>query len=324
MSGATGGATGAPFERTAASLDAVVAAARPRLEALGIVLTDRSNRSGRGWGAWGPTWGYDFVRVAELPPYTARIRASVDYAPVPPDTEGGTAAYAATWVAEAWQGVSPNFHTVEGAAVVGPERFAHGAFERLVLALLRRAAPAFPDRITNFTWPVFPDLPDAPQPVDHLAEVRAFHGEMVEPWTGPPVGCSAAEVDALEARLGWPLPLAYRQYLAFMGADHQGVFVGSDWFLKSATVNGVSKELAHMEVAYTPPGDTLEFMWHQGYIVGWFDLPAASDDPPVHFYSESAPGNRVVDYVRFTDLLLAELRHMSAFTRRRPRRGERG
>lgn len=120
----------------------------------------------------------------------------------------------------------------------------------------------------------------------------------------------------LEARLGWRLPLAYRQYLLFMGADRKGVFVGSDWFIESASVNTIDTELAYMEVDFTPPGDTLEFMSHHGYIHGWFDLPAVSDDPPVHFYTESGPKNHVTEYPRFTDLLMAELRYMSHYTRK--------
>lgn len=303
-----------PFDRTAASLDLLVAEARPRLEALGITVADTSNRSGWDWVAGPPAWSCSFARTMTLLPYTLRTVALVRH--VAGSGDDGPETWEATWRAEAWQGVNPRFHAAQGSAAISRATLTYGAFERLVLALLRRAGPAFPEAVTDLAWPPFPDLPAIPAEVDHLHEVKTFHREMIEPWTGPPVGCSAAEVDALEAALGWRLPLAYKQYLRFMGADRDGVFVGSDWFIDSASVNTMVNELAHMEVDCTPPGDTLEFMSHQGYIHGWFDLPAASDDPPVHFYTESAKDNRVVDYVRFTDLLMAELRHMSYFTRR--------
>lgn len=303
-----------PFDRIAASLDLVVAEARPRLEPLGIVLADTSNRSGRDWLPGPPTWSFSFARTLVLLPYTLRTTAQVLHGAASGD--GTPERWEATWRAEAWQGVGPSFHVAQGAAVIGPGTLTYGAFERLVLALLRRAGPAFPEVVTDLEWPPFPGLPAVPAEIDHLFEVKAFHRKMIEPWTGPPAGCSAAEVDALEARLGWRLPLAYKQYLRFMGADREGVFVGSDWFIESATVNTMVNELAHMEVDYTPPGDTFEFVCHQGYIHGWLDLPAVSDDPPVYFYNEGGRDNRIVEYVRFTDLLMAELRYMGHFVRR--------
>lgn len=77
----------------------------------------------------------------------------------------------------------------------------------------------------------------------------------------------------------------------------------------------MNRLLGYNGVDYTPPGDTFEFMWHQGYMVAWFDLPIVGDDPPVRFYSESAKGG-VESFIHFTDFVLAELKHMSHFTRR--------
>jgi len=57
------------------------------------------------------------------------------------------------------------------------------------------------------------------------------------PHLGEPVGCAESEIDALQAELGFPLPVAYRQYLLWMGADHDGIFIGCDWFLKDVKQN---------------------------------------------------------------------------------------
>jgi len=304
----------ARFKRIIASLAFVVEAARPRLEALGIVLHETSNASGLSSSQSSPNYSWDFVRTSSHLSYTAKTTATIRFtSAVDLDVADH---YEATWRSEVWENTGPNFHTAEGSAAIGAESLSFGSLERLVLALLRRAAPAFPETLENAGWPGFPDLPSLHDEVDHLVQIRSFHKEMVEPWTGPPVGSSEGEILDLEARLGWRLPLAYKQYLAFMGADYQGTFVGCDWFIKAAKVNTIDFELAYMEVDYTPRGDTLTFMSHQGYIFGWLDLPFLSDNPPVYFYNESAKDNAIVRYVRFTDLLLAELEYMSSFLRR--------
>ncbi len=304
----------ARFKRMAASLGFAVGAARPRLEALGITVRDYSNPGGFDWVQSRPYYSWDFVRTSSHSSYTMSTTATIRFAGAVNATD--TEQYEATWRSEAWQNTNPNFHVARGSTDIGPEHLGYGVFENLVLALLRRAAPAFPELLDDAGWPGFPDLPSLPQEVDHLVEVQVFHKEMVEPWSGPPAGCGAEKIAALETRLGWRLPLAYKQYLAFMGDDRKGVFRGCDWFIDAAHVNTIDAELAYMEVDYTPPGDTLTFMSHQGYMFGWFDLPARSDDPPVYFYSESSRENKIEHHVRFTDLLLAELRHMSYFLRR--------
>lgn len=274
MADASRRATAARFKRVGAYLALVVAAARPRLEALAITLRETSNPSGWDWVQTSPYLSWDFVRTNSHSSYTVMTTASV--------------------------------RLTSAVEVDGPD----------VLALLRRAAPAFPELLENEGWPGFPDLPSMQGEVDHLVQIRAFHKEMVEPWSGPRVGCSEAEILALEVRLGWPLPLAYKQYLTFMGADRKGVFVGCDWFIEAARINTIDSELAYMGVDYTPRGDTLTFMSHQGYMFGWLDLPFLSDDPPVYFYTESAKDNAIEHHIRFTDLLLAELEHMSYFLRK--------
>jgi hypothetical protein len=312
-------ATAGRFKRVAEHLAFVVDAARPRLLELGIVTEDASNPSGWDWVQASPHLSWNFARTSAHASYTAKTTATIRVtAALAAENEPE---YEATWRSEAWQNSSPSFHTAQGSATLAAGGLTFGSFERVVLALLRRAAPAFPELLENAGWPGFPDLPSRPTEVDHLVQIRAFHREMVDPWTGPAVGCTETDILALEGRLGWRLPLAYKQYLAFMGADRKGVFTGSDWFLESARVNQIDFELAGMEVAFTPPGDTLIFMSHQGYMFGWMDLPVVSEDPPVYFYSESAKDNRIEHHTRFTGLLLAELEYMSYYTRKLDRRG---
>lgn len=58
------------------------------------------------------------------------------------------------------------------------------------------------------------------------------------------------------------------------------------------------------------PEHYLAFSMHQGYIAGWFHLPAESEDPPVYFFSPgqtSAPVHRG----SFSEWLLASLRALA-------------
>ena len=186
------------WEIRAASLAYVVEAAKQRLEAVGLLMQDHSNRSERDFGPW---LAFEWTRSAEHEGYHMAIIARVQMSAAPSKAEPPR--FEATWRAEAWQGVSPSFHRAEGAAmvnqavftygsdfgtrgtaVVDESLFTYGSLERLVLALLRRAQDAFPELLENAGWDGFPDLPPLTGVVDHLVEVRAFHAKEVEPWTG--------------------------------------------------------------------------------------------------------------------------------------------
>lgn len=187
----------------------------------GSVITDVSNRSGRDWVAVPLSWGFTFAKEATSWPYQFRTTATIGFSSA---LDGqGPDECVATWRAGAWRDTGTNLHESRGSAAIHLERLTYGALERLVLGLLRRAEQSFPDGLDDMSSVLVRDFPDAPLPVDHLVEVKHYHRTMVAPWTGPPVGCTEAEEAALCARIGWPLPLAYRQYLRWMGADYSGV-----------------------------------------------------------------------------------------------------
>ena len=149
--------------------------------------------------------------------------------------------------------------------------------------------------------------------MDHLAKVRAFHARAVEPHLGKPRGCTEVQVRRLEKRVGFELPEAYRQYLLFMGADREGVFQGSYWFLDdvSASTDLVPDLLAQNHVAHELPDHYLGFFSHQGYMAAWFALPKEAEDPRVFHFNEADEARVVRTTVRFTKFLLDELRGMS-------------
>ncbi|WP_186775705.1 SMI1/KNR4 family protein [Rubripirellula tenax] len=156
--------------------------------------------------------------------------------------------------------------------------------------------------------------------IDHLAKLKLFYEQQVFPHIGAPIGCSEDEIDGLERVVGHPLPLAYRQYLRWMGRDHRGIFVGCDWFLNDVRANTeyLPGLLAENHVQWNLPDHYLAFMGHQGYITAYFALPSESDDPIVYLYSEGREPDTVTAEGTFTDFLFRDLSGMAACLNRHP------
>jgi hypothetical protein len=153
--------------------------------------------------------------------------------------------------------------------------------------------------------------------IDYLAEVKEFHRQFVEPYKGKPKGCQNFEIRALEKSFGFELPLAYKQYMAWMGKDKNGIFVGSDCFIWNVEDNTawLPELLAENQISFNLPENYLCFFSHQGYIVSWFELPKRGDDPLTWFYQEGTMSEPVLED-KFTDFLLA---HMKSFAKVLPR-----
>jgi len=155
---------------------------------------------------------------------------------------------------------------------------------------------------------------------DHLAKLKAYYQRHVLPLKGSPVGCSESDIADLERCLGFPLPLAYRQYLLWMGRDHNGIFIGCDWFLKDVRPNTeyLPELLAENNVEWQLPDNYVGFMGHQGYIAAYFALPAESDNPSVFLYSEGREPDTVTEERTFTDFLFRDLSGLAARLNRDP------
>jgi len=131
-----------------------------------------------------------------------------------------------------------------------------------------------------------------------IALVEAGRLPSRESW----VGLGAAHLDELEAHLGHPIPRAYREFLAYVGATRQSVaFEGSDIYwprpldLKADFVD------AYPDVGV--PADSTFIFGHQGYI--FFCCIGFDDDPPVvGIQPPSNVGGFTPAGARFTDWLL--------------------
>lgn len=155
-------------------------------------------------------------------------------------------------------------------------------------------------------------MPRHSQPA-YLAEIKLYHQLLIEPLKGKPVGCDDNEILALERHVGFPLPLAYKQYLSFMGKDYNGVFVGSDWFITDVKENTerVPELLKENHIAFVLPENYLCFFSHQGYIAAWFDLTKTGDNPEVWFYGEGQGIDSPVIKGRFTEFLFQDLQGLT-------------
>jgi hypothetical protein len=149
--------------------------------------------------------------------------------------------------------------------------------------------------------------------IDYLAEVKEFHRQFVEPYKGKPKGCWDFEIRALEKSFGFELPLAYKQYLAWMGKDYNGVFVGCDWFISHVEDNTalVPELLEENNISFVLPENYLCFFSHQGYIAAWFELPKLNDNPPCWFYHEGMNLKEPIIEGTFTDILSKDMRGLA-------------
>jgi hypothetical protein len=135
-----------------------------------------------------------------------------------------------------------------------------------------------------------------------------LHRVAVEPLLGAAVGAPPGEVAALEQRLGCQLPLAYREFLLWMGADRDGLLRGTECFIDSVEQNQQSlvellEENGQPALGYKP----VVFFMHQGYIACWFPMGGRDDDPLVYSFNEGDSHRGIKELGRFSDWLLTEL-----------------
>lgn len=150
--------------------------------------------------------------------------------------------------------------------------------------------------------------------MDYLKAIKEFHKQAVAPYKGKPVGCRSNEIAELERQVGFSLPEAFKQFLLWMGQDHQGVFVGSQWFIDdiSSNTRGVKELLDENKVGFELAEHYLAFFSHQGYMIAWFNLPKESEDPLVYFFNECEMA-RPRSESKFTEFLLKDMTLMASY-----------
>lgn len=122
-----------------------------------------------------------------------------------------------------------------------------------------------------------------------IESAKLFHASHVAPIKGEPFGATPEEVDALERRLGLPIPHDYKEFLLWMGRDYHGIFCGSAWFIDTIFANKETLRDLLEEVGsrYVLKESHLVFFTHQGYMATWFDLETSEQDPECWFINDS-------------------------------------
>ncbi len=148
----------------------------------------------------------------------------------------------------------------------------------------------------------------------YIGESIEVHKKFILPFGGEPRACSDYEINNLEKQIGLELPLAYREFLKFMGKDFSGIFRGTDCFINNVIENTkyLPELLAENKIDFDLPQNYLAFFSHQGYIMGWFELPKENENPPVWFFAESDENESPKIFSTFSEWLLEIMRDFAS------------
>lgn len=122
--------------------------------------------------------------------------------------------------------------------------------------------------------------------------------------------CSEEQVMALERSLGCSLPLAYKEFLFWMGLGAGPFLRGSRCFYNDllAIQAGATHMLPIGASSERLPEKSFVFWMHQGYQFLFFRLQDG-DDPPVHYYNQGENARRIIfnQYDSFSKFLSQEV-----------------
>ena len=143
--------------------------------------------------------------------------------------------------------------------------------------------------------------------VDYLADIKMLYRQHFYFKYGKPIGSFRYEISIIQNKMNVKLPKAYTQFLSWMGNDIDGVFTGSDWFLKDLEKNTetLNEFLIENNIPHPHSEKAISFFSHQGYMYAWFYENHSYENPPCFFYSEA--NDNIKKYDSFTDFLKEDL-----------------
>ncbi|MCB1051623.1 MAG: SMI1/KNR4 family protein [Acidobacteria bacterium] len=145
----------------------------------------------------------------------------------------------------------------------------------------------------------------------YLVEISELYDLQIKPYFGQPKGSDFTEIKALENEMAAKFPLAYTEFLLWMGRDKNGVFSGSNYWIDCVLSNNnyLPELLAENQIDYQLPKSYVTFFMHQGYIAAWFELPFLSENPECLFFSEGQGFSSHQKYSSFTEFILNEMKN---------------
>ena len=135
-----------------------------------------------------------------------------------------------------------------------------------------------------------------------MAEAVERYLSLYRDWRLDEAPCTAAEIEAVEAWFGRPLPTAYRAYLRHAGRAEPTAWVGSDARLEVLPdLQQWARDLLVGDGQPPLPEGAFAFAMHQGYQFHWF-VADGTDDPPTRHYMEGGEESSF-HFDRFSDLI---------------------
>ncbi|MBF2049789.1 MAG: SMI1/KNR4 family protein [Elainella sp. C42_A2020_010] len=122
-------------------------------------------------------------------------------------------------------------------------------------------------------------------------------------WTDEAKPCTLDEVKFLEQKLNLSLPLAYQEFLLWMGHGSGEFMRGEDFqFGQLKSIREGALELMQFNNFPEPlPDDAIVFTIHQGCAFG-FMQGSEGCNPPIHFYFEQENGQGLIKWNNFNNL----------------------
>ena len=119
---------------------------------------------------------------------------------------------------------------------------------------------------------------------EYLGLVKELQSKASHLLPRSPSGCLPTEIGELIESIGSDLPLAYEEFLLWMGQDDGGALGEYRSSINDLDTNSISlRELVEENDLHgVLPEHYLVFMADEGHKYAWFQIPKVSDDPPVY------------------------------------------
>ncbi len=150
------------------------------------------------------------------------------------------------------------------------------------------------------------DRPDAlGEKFMYLDRAKKEYQKMLQTlnWADEAKPCTVDEVKALEQQLKLSLPLAYQEFLLWMGHGSGEFMRGEDFqFGQLQSIREAALELMQLNNFSEPlRDDAVIFTMHQGCAFGFMQASEGCT-PPVHFYIEQESGEGLIIWNRFDEI----------------------
>ena len=137
--------------------------------------------------------------------------------------------------------------------------------------------------------------------MDELIKIIAFNTVNLVP-------CSIKEIDEIELKYGFSLPIVYKKFLSSMGKYAENFMAGSMCYYEDLDLINKEAVLLLEEGEFCKlPNNAFVFWMHQGYQFAFF-LNGEESDPPVYYYNETIEQNSFIKgFSTLTDFFYSEL-----------------